>query len=123
MSQAAPFPYDTVSLTTLISLSPSPSLVNEAVTATVRVASPDRAPVDGTVTVTATTGESCSDDTPAVVDTLTVEFACNLGFASTGTRNVSAMFADSSSHNDSSSTALPHTVNAPPPEILSDGFE
>ncbi|MCB1641276.1 MAG: hypothetical protein KDI37_06050 [Xanthomonadales bacterium] len=37
------FPYDTASLTTLISLAPSPSLVNEAVTATVQVASPDRA--------------------------------------------------------------------------------
>jgi hypothetical protein len=105
------FPYDTASLTTLSSLAPSPSLVNETVMATVQVASTDRAPVDGTVTVTASSGESCSDDDPTPVDSLTVEFACELSFASVGTRDVSAAFSDSSSHHDSSSTATSHTVN------------
>ena len=56
------------------------------------------------------TGETCSNSTPAVVDTLTIEFACDLSFASSGTRDVSASFADSSSHHGSSSTALSHTV-------------
>lgn len=70
------------------------------------------------------TGETCSNSTPAVVDTLTIEFACDLSFASSGTRDVSASFADSSSHHGSSSTALSHTVNPPPPpEIFANGFE
>jgi len=104
------FPYATASITSLESLAPSPSLVGGTVAATVQVASPDRAPVDGTVTVTASSGENCSDDAPSAIDALTVEFTCNLVFASTGTREVNATFSDSSSHDDSSSAAVAHAV-------------
>ena len=114
------FPYATASLTTLASLSPSPSEIGAAVTATVRVASPDRAPVDGTVTVTASTGESCSDPTPQPVDALTVQYACPLSFASPGTREVRARFADSSSHDASTSAPVFHAVGE---RIFENGFE
>jgi hypothetical protein len=114
------FPYATASLTTLSSLAPSPSEIGAAVTATVRVASPDRAPVDGTVTVTASTGESCSDPTPQPVDALTVQYACPLSFASPGTREVRARFADSSSHDASTSAPVFHAVGE---RIFGSGFE
>lgn len=85
------YPYDTASLTNLSSLALSPSLLDAAVTAKLQVARPDRARVDGAVTVTASTGGSCSDSTPAALDAITVEFACNLTFGSAGTRRLCAV--------------------------------
>jgi hypothetical protein len=114
------FPYATASLTTLTSLTPSPSDVGATVTARVRVASPDRAPVDGTVTVTASTGETCSDATPQPVDGLTVEYACGLSFATGGTRQIRASFSGSSSHDSSVSAPVLHVVGE---RIFESGFE
>ena len=89
--------------TVLFSIAPSPSTVGESVTLTAHVSGAGTAPADGSVVITASTGETCTASTPAPVDADTSAYACAIVFATSGTRSLTAAFTGSATHQDSSS--------------------
>jgi len=94
------------SATTISSDTPDPSIGGQAVTINFSVTGTGVGPT-GTVTVTASTGESCSG-------TLTSHAgSCSITFQSGGTRTLTARYAGDSIYNTSTSTGVSHTVNAP----------
>ncbi|MCB1601458.1 MAG: IPT/TIG domain-containing protein [Xanthomonadales bacterium] len=89
---------------TTINASANPVRVGEPVSFAIEV-SGDGPPSDGRVTVTASSGENCIDNTPQVGGT-SASFSCQISFGSLGPRTISAFSSDSVTHLDSSFTAL-----------------
>jgi hypothetical protein len=90
--------------TATINASANPVRVGESVSFATQVVGTS-APSDGQVAVTASSGESCIDDTPQV-NGASASFSCQISFGSLGPRTASAVFSNSATHLDSSSTAL-----------------
>lgn len=97
------------SSTAITAATPDPSLVGAPVTVSIVVNGSDSAPTDGEVTVTASSGESCSDLTPSSASN-SLLFECALSFATVGPRVLTASFGSSSTHENSVSTPEPHAV-------------
>ncbi|MBI3209405.1 MAG: Ig-like domain repeat protein, partial [Candidatus Solibacter usitatus] len=92
-------------VTTITADTPDPSLTGQVVTVTYAVTG-NGAPA-GSVTVTASSGESC---------TATVTAGnCTIVFYTIGARTLTAAYAGNTNNNASSSTAAAHTVNIAPP--------
>lgn len=85
-----------------------PLRVGVSATFAAEISSAAGAPTDGQVELTASTGESCIDATPTVGPVAT--FSCDLTFAATGARIVTATFSGSTGHAGSSSPAEAVTV-------------
>ena len=97
--------------TTVISAAaPDPSMAGQTVQIDVATTGTGSPPIDGTVTVTASTGESCTDSTPASGAGNTALFRCGIAFPTVGPRTITATFGGSSVHSGSSSAADPHDV-------------
>jgi hypothetical protein len=97
---------------------PDPSDPGEVVTfVTTLTASP--APSQGSVRIEASTGETCTDNTPTVTSANTAEFSCQMPFATLGARSVRAEFLGTNSHGYSLSGPEPHAVAA----LFANGFE
>jgi uncharacterized repeat protein (TIGR01451 family) len=122
--QAAPaiyYPYGTDGTSTTITADlPDPSVVGEAVTIEVAVAGNTTPPAAGQVTITASSGESCTDTTASAGTGTTALFSCAITFVTTGTRNLTAVYSGSSTHDGSTSTAEPHEVVALPSLSIND---
>jgi hypothetical protein len=90
--------------TTIISVSPNPALVGQSVTAIFSVAPPagDTLTPSGTVTVKASTGESCTGAAPSG--------SCSLTFSTAVTRTISANYAGDSNFLSSMSAAVSEVV-------------
>ncbi len=100
-----------------------PALIGQPVTYTVEVTATDGAPVDGTVTVSAGTGELCLDDgVPVPVAANTVAFECQIQFSGTGSRLLTADYDGSSTHMPGTSNNLVQNVVGSF-EIFDDRFE
>ncbi len=99
---ATPAPASTV--TTIASHTPDPSTTGQAVSVAVTVTATAGTP-PGTVTVTASTGESCSTDAPSG--------QCTLSFTSPGTRTLTAAYGGSSGFAASTSEPASQQVEAP----------
>ncbi|MCI0583263.1 MAG: Ig-like domain-containing protein, partial [Chloroflexi bacterium] len=82
----------------------TPVRVGEPVTFSVDVTSAVGPPADGMVEIVASTDESCVDASPDPTPGAT--FACDLAFATVGTRSVTAHFSGSATHLPSSSAAI-----------------
>lgn len=85
---------------------PSPSLVGQSVTIpfTLSETPPDASlNPTGTVTINASTGESCSAALPAT--------SCTITFATSGTRNLTASYSGDANFDSSTSAPRAHTVN------------
>jgi len=117
------------STTTIDSVSPSPSEVGETVIVTVTVSGPTLTPT-GSVVVTADDGTICS---PSSIDLVSGTGYCEMTFLTTGTKNITAVYAGDSDHNPSSSDPFSHTVNkasttititadTPDPSIINEPF-
>jgi hypothetical protein len=88
---------------------PDPSDPGEVVTFVITVvASP--APSIGTVRVAADSGETCTDNAPTTTGANTVEFSCQIQFATVGARSVRAEFLGTNSHGYSGSGVELHNV-------------
>ncbi len=90
--------------TTIGSVSPNPALVGQSVTVSFSVAPPagDTLTPSGTVTVKASTGESCTGAAPSG--------ACSLTFSTAVTRTISANYAGDSNFLSSMSAAVSEVV-------------
>jgi hypothetical protein len=97
--------------TAIASITPAPSAVGGAVTINATVTGASTRPVDGQVTVSASTGESCVDNTPSDGGGAVSTFSCAIAFATAGPRTLTASFAGSSAHTASASGPSAHTVN------------
>ena len=95
-----------------LSATPDPSGTGMPVVIEVRVAGASTAPVDGRVTVLASTGESCADNTPLADGVNAVRFTCTIIFATPGARSLSASYGNSSTHQSAATMPEPHTVVA-----------
>jgi hypothetical protein len=85
---------------------PSPSMVGQSVTIpfTLSETPPDATlNPSGTVTINASTGESCSAALPAT--------SCTITFAASGTRNLTASYSGDANFDSSTSAPRAHTVN------------
>jgi hypothetical protein len=82
----------------------TPVRLGEPVTFSVEVDSAAGPPDDGMVEIVATTGEGCVDPSPDPPPGPT--FACDLAFATVGTRSVTASFSGSATHAASTSAAV-----------------
>lgn len=71
----------------------------------VEVVGASTAPADGSVTITASTGESCTAAAPYAVGAQVSNFACDITFATPGPRDLVAAFSGSDTHLDSSTDA------------------
>jgi hypothetical protein len=93
------------STTTITSNTPNPSVVNQAVTIAFTVTGDDGTPT-GSVTVNASTGESCSGALSSGAGN------CNITFTTAGPRTLTATYSGDSNFNGStSSPATAQTVN------------
>ncbi len=94
--------------TSIILVDPSPSVVGEAVGVAFVVDPPadDSLTPSGTVTVNASTGESCTGSAPAG--------SCSLTFLTAGTRNITATYNGDSKFTGGASAPASETVNALP---------
>ena len=108
--------------TRLASISPSPSTPGEPVTVSVLVSAVATAPVNGSVNVVASTGESCADASPTATWVNSSTFTCVIVFSTAGSRLLTASFFGSSTHKDSGGPARQHVVVAQD-ELFANGFE
>jgi hypothetical protein len=100
---------------------PDPSVQDEAVDVAVSVDASNTRPADGAVTITASSGETCTDGTvPAAGPGNTALFACSMLFHSTGTRELTATFSGSSTHANGVSFTKTHAVIGLPALSISD---
>lgn len=99
---------------------PDPSVVGEAIPASVTVTGTTVQPVTGSVMVTASSGESCTDSTATASAGTATTFACSITFNSPGTRTLSATFSGSDTHDDSTSLTEPHDVQPLPTLSIND---
>jgi uncharacterized repeat protein (TIGR01451 family) len=106
---AAITPADATTITITADL-PDPSRVGEAVLIEISVTGASMQPVDGRVSISASSGESCSDGAPTAGVGFTALFSCTIWFNSSGSRTLVADFADSAFHRDSTSAGEPHQV-------------
>ena len=84
-----------------MSVTPSmnPAIVGMLVTYEVSLTSTVSTPLDGQITVVASTGETCTDETsPPPSDGLTVFFSCELLYSGTGPRSLLVAYSASSTH-------------------------
>jgi hypothetical protein len=93
--------------TTITSNTPNPSAVGQAVTISFAVSGAGVGP-NGSVTVTASTGQSCS----ATLNSGSTG-SCSITFASGGTRTLTARYGGSSTYNSSTSAGVSQIVSAP----------
>jgi uncharacterized protein YjdB len=94
------------SITTITSNTPNPSTLQQAVTIGFTVAGGSAGPT-GAVTVTASTGESCTGALTSGSG------ACSITFLGRGSRTLTARYSGDSNFNASTSAALSQTVNSP----------
>jgi trimeric autotransporter adhesin len=94
------------STTSITADTPDPSATGQAVTISFSVAGIGVGPT-GTVTVSASTGESCSGTLTSLAGN------CSITFQSGGTRTLTARYAGNSNYNTSTSSGASHTVNGP----------
>ena len=82
-----------------VSLSMNPAVVGTLVTYEVGLSSIAPLPVDGQMTVVASTGENCVDlTTPPPGDGATVFYSCEILYSGTGPRTLLVSYADSTTH-------------------------
>ncbi len=95
------------STTTITSNSPNPSALQQAVTISFKVAGPGVGPT-GSVTVTASTRESCTA-------TLTAAHtgSCSITFSTGGSRTLTAQYSGDTNFNGSTSGSVTQRVNSP----------
>ena len=95
------------SVTTITSNTPNPSVAKQKVTIDFSVAQANSNPTNptGKVTVTATTGETCSATLAAGTG------HCAITFTTTGTRTLTATYAGSTNNSGSTSAGATQTVN------------
>ncbi len=98
------------STTVISNASPSPSQVGQAVAIAVITSGSSTQPTDGSVTVAATTGESCTDATPVQGSGSSVLFDCAITFNTVGPRTLTATFGGSATHAGSTSIGEAHAV-------------
>ena len=91
--------------TAISAVAPSPSTIGGSVGISIQVTGAFTAPADGQVQVSASTGESCTDNDGASVAGAVATFSCAITFATAGERTLSAAFGGSASHADSGSAA------------------
>lgn len=108
--------------TRIASVSPNPSNPNAPVTVTVLVSALATAPANGTVNITASTGETCADASATTTWVNSATFSCQLVFATPGNRQVTANFFSSPTHQDSVSTPVGHSVVIQE-GVFANGFE
>ncbi len=101
-----------LSSTEISQIDPSPSMVGEPVTVQVAVSGVDSPPADGSITVTASTLESCTSTAAPMIVGLIATFSCEITFTTVGATTLIAAFAASSTHAPSDSSGAPsaHTV-------------
>lgn len=92
--------------TTIVSQIPNPSTRNQAVVMSFSVAAGGALPT-GSVTVSASTGESCSGTLSSGVG------SCSITFASSGTRTLTGHYGGATNFNSSTSSAVSQAVNSP----------
>ncbi len=93
---------------------PDPSVIGQSVTIDIDVIGSTTQPTDGQVVVTATTLETCTDNTPSAGPGNTSRFSCAIAFGTAGPRNLTAAFSGSATHGNSTSAAQAHAVSATP---------
>jgi hypothetical protein len=93
------------SRTTITAHSPNPSIIGQIVTISATVAPQFTGVATGSVSVTATTGESC---TIALVNGAG---SCSITFSTGGTRNLTATYGGDGNFLGSTSAAVSHTVS------------
>jgi hypothetical protein len=92
--------------TSTLAAAPATVRLGQPVAFTTEVTGTAAAPSGGQVTVSASTGESCSAAAPTSTSGNTHSYVCSIAFASLGPRQASASFAGSSSHAGSDSGAV-----------------
>lgn len=80
-----------------------PIRLDEAEAFSITVTAPAAATEDGMVTLSADTGESCTDDSIPDADGSVATFACQITLENPGSRTLTATYSDSTTHGDSSS--------------------
>lgn len=107
------------STTTIASHTPNPSTVQQAVTVSFSAAGTGAGPT-GSVTVTASTGESCTGTLASHTG------SCSITFTRSGTRTLTARYGGDNNFNSSTSAGASQTVNSPTvklsPASLNFGF-
>ncbi|MFZ0744436.1 MAG: choice-of-anchor D domain-containing protein [Terracidiphilus sp.] len=94
------------STTTIASHTPNPSTLRQAVTVSFSAAGTGAGPT-GSVTVTASTGESCTGTLSSHSG------SCSITFVTSGTRTLTARYGGDNNFNTSTSTGVSQTVNSP----------
>ncbi|MGQ0798991.1 MAG: putative Ig domain-containing protein, partial [Pseudomarimonas sp.] len=98
---------------------PDPSNVGQSATISVVVTGTNTAPSAGTVTVNASTGESCIDDTLRVGGGTSSLYSCEIIFNTPGSRMLIASYSGSAAHAGSISLAEPHHVRQASSTVIS----
>lgn len=106
--------------TTITSDLPDPSLIGASVPINVSVPGVTTQPGGGSVTVTATTGETCIDPTPDAGSGTTALFSCTMTFNTAGLRDLTATYSGSTTHLGSASAIEAHSVVGEPTFIIND---
>lgn len=102
------FDIEASALTLLVE--PNPSVVSGVTRASVSVSGVVRAPEDGQVLVTASTGEQCEATAPTRNGSDTAVFSCDLIFETSGTRTLFATFSGSTTHAEGRSADQQHAA-------------
>ncbi|AVP96997.1 hypothetical protein C7S18_07215 [Ahniella affigens] len=110
----------TATTTQIFQVDPATSAVGSATTITALVTS-NAAPALGTVRIYASTGESCTDESPIDWTSDTAAFACSITFLTPGARTLHAEFTGSWTQGFSRSANVNHTAQSP--DIFRNGFE
>jgi hypothetical protein len=96
--------------TATLASSASPTRVGETVAFTASVTGQTDPPADAAMQVSASTGETCTDNAADSVVGNTARYSCTIAFASVGPRTLTGSYAGSPTHADSSSAPLAHEV-------------
>ncbi len=106
----------------IVGETPDPSAAGQLVTFTAVITALPTAPGDGQVTFRASTGETCTDTTPAAISTGTAQFSCAFAFVTPGQSTVFAEYTGSIIHAYSGSGPEVHTTT-PAVNLFANDFE
>lgn len=104
---------------TITADTPDPSMIGQLILVDVSVSGTTTQPASGQVTLTSSSGESCTDTTVTPGSGTSSLYSCTMSLTTTGTRALVATYTGSITHAASSSAPELHYV-LPPPRPLND---